>query len=134
MTLPPILTFSFWFSLTPAPFVPFMEKGFFIFFLACLLVGIILHWWRRGGRYEKPMRKALGDVANDFLVTSFFGLLLFWFTEERIMVLGMRMWFLVLLAWMIFRGIANYRRMFIEIPEAMEEKESQRRFFKWMQK
>lgn len=134
MTLPPPLTLSYWFDPSPAPFLPMVERGILVVFVAFFFAGILARLIIMRQGWDKMTKKAIRRAASALMVLGFVGLLLYVLSYERVYVLGMRFGYLlwiVLFAWYAYRLIRMVR---IDMP-LMEQRRAERdNINKWLPK
>lgn len=134
MTIPPLLTPTFWFSTTPPPFLPVVDKLILVVMAACVLVGAIAFLIRLQSGRDKLMKQALGRAGTVLVTTGLIGLLLYAFSYERVIYLSMRIWWLPLIAWFLWEAWKMYRFVFVKIPEIQKLQAERDQFEKWLPK
>lgn len=134
MTLPPLVSPSYWFSLTPPPIAPVFQYILLGIFTACFIGAIVVRLISMRAGLEKMTRRVLATTSNRLAVLFVFGAILFMLTYEGIYVLSMRAGYLLwvlLLAWYAWQ---TYKTVKIELP-AMQQRRSERDAFnKWLPK
>jgi hypothetical protein len=134
MTLPPILTLSFWFNPTPPPLLVWSEWILLVILVACVVAGIAVAVVRARSGFEKLVRRGLGRVASLLITVGLAGLLLFAFAYERIPYLGMRLWWI---GWAVLVGIWAWgivRYFQVDIPAIRKQRAEREQFEKWLPK
>lgn len=134
MTLPPLLRLSYWFGLTPAPFLPWVEYSLLGFFAIFFFAGIALRFFALNKAKDKLYRRAYHDVSSALLTLGVFGLVLFVFSYERIYALGMRAGYLLWVALFAWYAWRLYRKIRVEIPEMQERRDQRDALNKWLPK
>lgn len=89
-----LLSFSYWFDVTPVRMSPAIEIGFFVFFALLIILGSMLRMMRKN-KTDKFEKETLRRLAVASTVYGVLGLLWLFFTFEEISYFGMRFWFLV---------------------------------------
>jgi hypothetical protein len=130
----PLLSLGYWFSLTPPPFQPWVERalliGFGVFFVAGIAVWII----QMRGKQSKYLKRALGRAASLLAWTGLVGLFLWLCAYEGVPLLTMRILYVLWLVWVLIWGWFIVRYVWVEIPalEARGKEREERE--KWLPK
>jgi hypothetical protein len=134
MTLPPFLGFSYWFDVAPAPFLPWVDRFLVIVFGVLLVAGIVLRLIALRHGWEKLMRRMMILTAWRGVILGASGLVLYWFTYERLPVLSARFGYVLwafLAGWWIWQTVKAIR---IDLP-AIEQRRAERlRAERWLPK
>ncbi|MBN1585364.1 hypothetical protein JW899_03290 [Candidatus Uhrbacteria bacterium] len=98
------LDYRYWINTRPVPLGPSLVSGFLLFFCwflaAALVLFLLYRLYRKGdGLRAGIFRRFAGILTNVGLI----GLLILFFAYEQAPVLGMRLWFLVLVAYFLVR-------------------------------
>jgi len=129
-----LLTLSYWFGIRPAPFIPAVERALLVAFAVWMLGGIVasLLLLKRG--IAKPTRVALEKAAGLLTWSGLTGLVLWGFEYERIPILSMRFFYVLLVAWIAYGvyGIVRYLRVEVPAQQRIEEEKAARE--KWLPK
>jgi hypothetical protein len=130
----PLLTLGYWFSLTPAPFMPWVERALLIGFGAFFIGGIMVWVIQMRGGQGKYVKRALGRAASLLAWTGLVGLFLWAAEYEQIPFLTIRFVYIVWLAWVIAWAWFIVRYMWVEVPalEARNKERTERE--KWLPK
>jgi len=91
----PLLTFSFWFSITPPPLLPIFYWVFFILFSVLFLIGIVCRWIYKKEKNNFVLRFSAKYLKKWFILSGALGFLLLMFSYERAVFLSARFWFLI---------------------------------------
>lgn len=134
MTIPSLLTPTYWFSPVPLPFIPWIEKTLVIAFLVLFIAGIIARVIALRQSWEKMTRRVVTRAASVLIVLGLFGLFLMSLEFERIYMLGARAGFLLWIAVFAWYGWRMYRLVYVEIPATKARREEQERQNKWLPK
>jgi len=120
-----LLTLSYWFGIHPSPFLPLVSRALLIAFAVWTVAGIAASLVRLKPGLEKTTRRILAKAATLFTWSGLTGLVLWAFEYERIPVLSMRIFYVVVLVWIVWGlwSIARYLR--VELP-AMRRMQSER--------
>ncbi len=134
MTLPPVLTLSFWFAPTPPPFIPFFDHAVLVVSAAFLIVGILAYFLRTRGRIDRLTKDAVASAANTLLVTGIIGLILYALAFERVAFLSMRVLWIPLAAWLVWRAWTHWKTVMVDIPAIRKIAAERQQFEKWLPK
>ena len=105
-----LLSFSFWFDLTPVRMVPTFTNAFFVLFLLCILAGAILRIFYRQTSLDKLTKRFFARIAEQVTLFGIMGLVLLFLSFEEVVFFGARFWMLVWLAGAVYAGY----KLFIE--------------------
>ena len=134
MTLPPLLQLSYWFDLTPPPFLTWVERGLLAIFVILLCAGIFVRLVTMRQGWEKMTKSALQQASSMLTLLGALGLLLYTFSYERVYLLSMRFGYLLWLALLVWYAWRLYRLVMVEMP-AMEQRRTERDAInKWLPK
>lgn len=131
MTLPPLISPSFWFGLNPGPFLPWADRFLLVFFSLFLVAGIVLWLVTLRQGLEKMLRRGLKQAAGYLVVLGLFGLLLYFFTYEHTPVLSMRFGYLLWLGVAAWFGWMMYHYVTVDMARVetlRAEREKQQRW------
>ena len=134
MTLPPVLTFSYWFDLTPPPIAPLFQYILLGIFALCFVGATVLRLISMRAGLEKMTRRVLASASNRLIVLFVFGAFLFMLTYEGIYVLSMRFGYILwalLLAWYAWQ---TYKTVKVEMPAMQQRREERAALNKWLPK
>ena len=93
--LEPLFRASFWFARIPAPLSPFFEKALFAFFGIILILGAVVRIVASNRKHDRFVKSIFDRVGTCLVSMGFVGVILYFFSYQRIPFLGMRFWFLV---------------------------------------
>ncbi|MBU0531164.1 MAG: hypothetical protein ABIG32_02165 [Candidatus Uhrbacteria bacterium] len=91
----PLFRASFWFARIPAPLSPFFVKALFAFFGIILILGAVVRIVASNRKHDRLVKSIFDRVGSCLVSMGFLGVLLYFFSYQRIPFLGMRFWFLV---------------------------------------
>ncbi|MEN9558160.1 MAG: hypothetical protein RL141_529 [Candidatus Parcubacteria bacterium] len=128
----PLLTFSYWFSLQPAPFQPGIERALLVLFGIFFAAGIIVWVMQLRGGYDKLMKKAIGRLATHLGWTGFVGLCLWAMEYERVPLLRMRVLYILWGVWVLVGLWFIVRYVWKEIPVLEAQKRERTAQSKWL--
>ncbi|MCC7357750.1 hypothetical protein IT408_04595 [Candidatus Uhrbacteria bacterium] len=134
MILPPLVTPAYWFSTTPIPFTPLVDRILIILSIALAMVGVAGIIYVIRASIEKRERRVYQAASWQLVWIGLVGLLLWTFTYERVPVLSIRIawvFWIVWIAWMIWK---TWHRLTIEIPEESERFAERDRLKRWLPK
>ncbi len=134
MTLPSILTLSFWFSPTPPPLLPFFDRFLLVVPLVMAVLGAAILVYSLRADLEKMLRRAIGDVGIAGLWLGLTGLLLYSFSYERVPYLGMRVLWVLWFGWVLYEKWKIWKRFSKEIPAMKAARAERERIAKWLPK
>ena len=92
----PLLNSSFWLDLNPPPFVPSSEKVLFAIFAIMLILGAIIRMVGSRRHEDRHVTETFNRFGRLLVTAGVLGLILFFFSYERIPFLSSRFWFLAL--------------------------------------
>ena len=134
MTLPPVATLSFWFNPVPPPFLPFFDRAILVICFTFVIVGILAYVMRARSKMDIPTQDAVASAANTLLITGFVGLILYGIAFERVMYLSMRIFWIPLIAWFVWRVVIHWKTVTREIPKIQKALAEREQFEKWLPK
>ncbi|MEK7116120.1 MAG: hypothetical protein AAB879_01865 [Patescibacteria group bacterium] len=135
MTLPHLLTASFWFSQIPPPFVPFFDRGILVISAAFAAAGLLAYLLPVRSRIsDRFTREVVMAAANTLLWMGCVGLILYGFAFERVPYLSMRLFWIPLVMWFVWRVWKHWKMLAIEIPRIHRERAEREKFEKWLPK
>lgn len=123
-----LLTFNYWFNLSPASFIKPVQIIFIIFLAILLILGIVFSFYKNK---KGSFRSSIVKLQEFSFLNLFIGLLLFFFDRQSIMFFSARFWYLVWIAFMIFslwKIIKNFKKM----AGRREERAREREFKKYL--
>lgn len=121
----PLLTPAYWFTLSPMPFMPGVQRALLILFAGLFVAGLIVWVVELRAHTSKLMKRALGRTATHLGWTGIVGMLLWAFDYERLPLLSMRAFYLAWGIWLIIGVCFIVRYVWIEIP-ALEARNRER--------
>jgi amino acid transporter len=103
----PLLKLSYWFDKRPPGFEPFFQQSLFFFFGALVVLALVITVVVKKKKKESPwIAKGFQKISSWCLSMGIAGLIIFFFTYERIPLLSMRFWYIVWLVgavvWLVF--------------------------------
>lgn len=110
-----LLTWSYWFSLSSEPFLPWAAKTVF-FALTIFLVAGFLSWYVGKNHPDRFLRGVFRRVSKLFLTLSLFGFVFFFFIQEAIPFFGARFWYLIIFFGGIFWAAMIFRKYKKSVP------------------
>ncbi len=134
MTVPPLLTLSYWFATRPAPFAPVVSSVLLVVFAVILIGGITASIVPLKAGLSKTMKRACYRCAALLVSTGLGGLLLWVFAYQELPILSMRFFYIAWFLWIAFGLYGIYRYLWIEVPvqERMAKERQERE--KWLPK
>lgn len=134
MTVPPLLTLSYWFAARPAPFASAVSSVLLVVFAVILIGGIAASVVPLKAGLSKTMKRACYRCGALFISTGIAGLLLWVFASQELPILSMRFLYIVWFVWIALGLYGIYRYLWIEIPvqERMAKERQERE--KWLPK
>lgn len=134
MTVPPLLTLSYWFATRPAPFHPLVEQGLLAFFSVILIAGIVAGILPLKAGLSKKTKRMCYRFASLFISTGIAGVLLWVFSSQEISILSMRFLFIAWFIWLAIGLYGIYRYLWIEVPERERLAKEREEREKWLPK
>lgn len=134
MTLPPLLTLSFWFDPNPPPFIPVADKAILAILFVAVAAGIVLSFMLRKKFLDKLNRQINGRIVRLLFTFGFVGLLLYGLAYERVAYLSMRIWWVPFGAWIIWDAWRMWRFTFVKVPQIRKMQDEKAQFEKWLPK
>lgn len=129
----PLFRFSFWFNLQTQPFSPWVSYLILGLILLCLGAGVYA-FVQAPLLSEKAVRRVWRRMGTCLLSAAAVGFVLFFFTWQRIPVLGMRafwpIWFVAHAAW----GVKIVLRAQSELPALRQTQAKRQAYEKWLPK
>lgn len=123
-----LLTFNYWFDLSPSSFIYVAQVIFVAFLLLLFVAGIFFMIYKR----KKGQYKVLSEKLYEFsFVNLFIGFLLFFFDNQGVRFFSARFWFLAWIAIMIY-WLINILKKFGKIIIKREERKKQEQFKKYL--
>jgi len=129
--LKPLITLSYWFTVTPPPFLApvFLVLG--IALAVLLIAGIVIKWFAYKKRGNPPLHRVFSRLGRVCLTISLLGLLLYFFSYEQTMLVSARFWWLLLFAaaivWTVFIILDILKRYPVE-KQALAEKQAREKY------
>jgi len=134
MTLPPLLSLSFWFNPNPPPFLSIYNIVIVAFIIAALVSGIVAYALPRLKAMDKLDRQIAQRIGFIWVAFGIIGLMLYAFAYERVAYLSMRAFWLPLLIWVIWKKWQIYQFVFKKVPEIRKARQEKEKFEKWLPK
>jgi hypothetical protein len=104
--LRPLISFTYWFNLTPAPIVPAVFSILGIFLLVLLIAGIVVRVWAGSKRKNPPLFRIVSRIGRAAISLAVLGGVLYALSYERVYALSARVGWVLLLAggivWVVF--------------------------------
>lgn len=115
---------SFWFTTNPPMLVGWIGTAVFVFFLLCFVFGMVSRILldRTEDRYVKLAGR---HITRAFTTMGILGLILFFFSFERIPFLGARLWYPLWLIASVLWGLWIVRFVKKRIPTLREKEKAQ---------
>jgi hypothetical protein len=118
-----LLTWNFWFNLSPDPLLPIIQKSFIALFFALVILTIITAVLKKKTSIYRGFFKRL---YNFFLGNSIIAILFIFLNYEMIPFFSARfwlgLWFLVMLVW-LFSVLKNLKKIGVNKKQLEQEKE-----------
>lgn len=123
-----LLTFKYWFNLSPEVFVHWAQI-FFVCFLVALFIAevIFMFYKKRTGQYRILFKKLYNFCLSNLII----GLLLLFFNFQQVYFLSARFWFLfwaILMGIWLFLIIKNFKKIIF----SREERKKLQEFKKYL--
>ncbi len=134
MTLPPLLTIQYWFTLSPKPFLPWVEWILLIGFSILIVLGIAAHVVRAKSSWDKLRRRIWGKAGSALITLGLCGLLLYGFYYENISFLDLRAFYLLWLAGSAVWAWDIYRYAKVTVPAIYKKQQERAGYEKWLPK
>ncbi len=134
MTLPPLLTLSFWFNPNPPAFISVINIVIIAFIAASFVSGIVAYALPRLKSMDKLDRQIVQRLGFVWLTFGITGLMLYAFAYERVAYLSMRIFWLPLLIWVIWKNWQIYQFAFKTVPEVRKARAERDQYEKWLPK
>jgi len=83
---------------------------------------------------DKMTRRAVSRAGVLLISAGLVGLMLYAFAYERVIYLGMRLWWIVWFIWIVIAAWRIVKFVRIEIPAANKERAAEAEFNKWLPK
>jgi len=132
--LRPLWDLRYWFAIRSEPFNSWAGWIVLGVTAALAVAGIGFRLWMRGRTIEKLTRRVYRRISALLISAGLTGLLLDWFTGQRVPVLGMRFFFLI---WLFSHGLWGYfiwRHAVKELPALRAKWAEQQAYEKWLPK
>lgn len=114
--------------------MPVVERGLLVVFTAFVAGGILARLFTLRQGWDKLTKRAVQRASNILVGMGLLGLMLYFFTYERIYVLSLRFGYLLWLVLFIWNAYRLYRYVRVEIP-TMERRRAERdQINKWLPK
>jgi hypothetical protein len=134
MTIPSLLTPTFWFTTTPPPFSFWADRILAVLTIALTVLGVIALVYLVRSKMEKRVRRIFQDVSWNMIWLGLAGLLLYGFMYERIPVLSMRAIWLLWLGWIVWVVYSTWKKLKIDLPADNQRYAERDRLSKWLPK
>jgi hypothetical protein len=129
-----LLSFSYWFSIRPMPFLPTVERALLVAFAVWMLGGIVASLFLMKHGLGKTTRRALEKAAGLLTWSGLTGLIFWGFEYERIPVLSIRFFYVLLGVWIVLGVYDIVRYLRVEVPEQQRDQEERLAREKWLPK
>ncbi len=124
----------FWFERIPPPFVPLIDRLILVVSISCVAISLFAPVAYRRYVMDRIMRDAITSAKNTLLIFGCIGLILYGFAFERVPYLSMRIFWLPLIVWFVWRCLRHDRRIRVEIPQIQHKRMEREKFEKWLPK
>ena len=128
----PLLTLAYWFQLQPPVFVPWAGRFMVIAFTAMAAVGILAKVVGVKKSQDKFMRRAIERAGSLLLIMGLLGLLMYFFSYERVPLFSMRAFYLLWLIGLAAWAWQLYRYLKVEIPAKRAMQAEREKINKWL--
>jgi hypothetical protein len=132
--MPNLLTLTYWFSIRPAPFLPAVERGLLVVFAVWMLGGIIASLVLLKNGLGKTNRRVFEKTAGLLTWSGLTGLVLWAFEYERIPILSLRIFYVLLAVWIAFGLYDIIRYLRVEVPALQRLQEERIERERWLPK
>jgi len=116
-----LITISYWFN-QPFPALGWIKWTWVVIFLCLVAIGFVLMLIKQIKIKDKIIKKIYSKFANLVFFTGIFGLLWMFFRQERVPLLSMRFWLLLIGLVFIFGLYRVLRYIFKRLPAIKREK------------
>ena len=123
-----LLTFNYWFNLSPGSFIKPAQIGLIIFLAILLVAGLV---FSVGKKKKGDYRFLMAKLQEFSFLNMFLGLLLFFFDQQSIRFFSARFWFLIWIIFMIF-SLFKIAKNFKNMLERREERKKEKDFKKYL--
>lgn len=130
----PLLTLTYWFSLTPSPFAPWAERFLLALFGLFFIAGITLWVLQVRSTQSKLLRRAMGRAASLLGWTGLVGLFLWICAYEGIPLFSMRFFYLLWIGWVVTGAWFLFRYVWVDIPAVERRQREREAQNKWLPK
>jgi hypothetical protein len=116
-----LLSFKYWFNLTPEPFLSFTLNALYIFFGALLILGLAARVVAGRMKQNAVLKKSYEKFYHLLATMGVFGLILLFFRQQQVVFLSapfwLIIWLIVLLVWLAF----VLRYVLVKAPKLREQ-------------
>ena len=125
------LELAYWFQPRPGILDPGYRYSLMAFFGCIVVLAVLFYLLRKRLQYKayRTLYLKLGRLCLTFGLVGFAWL---FFRDERIIYLGMRFWFLILLISMAVWLVFILRHYFIDVPKRKKELDEKKEFDKYL--
>ena len=110
-----------------------IDRVILVVVAAFIIVGTAAEIIRVRGM-DKMTKRALSRAGILLISSGLVGLVLYAFAYERVMYLGMRLWWIVWFVWIVIAAWRIARFVRVEIPAMNKERAAETAFNKWLPK
>ncbi len=115
---------NFWFDLSPPALAASSEQALFIIFCAMIIFGTAFRIVAKSKKEDRYLKKSTFKVAHLLLWMGVLGMILYFFSYEKVYFLGARFWFIIWLAGIIFWAYKIWKYSAKTVPELKEKNEA----------
>ncbi|MFH2062703.1 MAG: hypothetical protein ABIJ46_00945 [bacterium] len=131
----PFLDYRYWLNPSPVPLGPSLVGSMAVFFAWFLIAAVVLYLVARSMRRHDRLKADICRRAGNLMLTvGLLSMLELFFAYEQVPVLGMRLWFLVILVvfieWLVKLVVFAVR----DYPVIRRQEEERARFEKYLPK
>lgn len=115
-------------------FLGWIGTSLLVLFSLMAVAGLVIKVYAIKSNLEKYKKRAVHKIGSLFLTMGVVGLLLYFFTYERLPVLSMRIWLIV---WLGMIGLwiwSIYKFIKLEIPRVEALRQEREKLEKWLPK
>jgi len=127
-----ILTFNYWFNLSPGPFLPLALKILYIFFGLILIIGIASKFVSKKHKNYPPLRNIYQKFYYYLTSMAVFGLILVFLRQQNVYFLSAPFWFIIWLVSALLWLFFIIRYITVKVPKVKEEIELKKEMDKYL--
>ncbi|MFA5129659.1 MAG: hypothetical protein WC477_01920 [Patescibacteria group bacterium] len=130
----PLLTFSYWFSLSPQPFQPIVERVLLAVFAVMAIAGIACYLVPLKRGMDKGIKRALLRLGALLTWSGILALCLWFFSWQAIPMLSMRALYLPIAVWIVWGIVLIARSVWVDLPAQRKAEAERMERERWLPK